>query len=297
MNKLLFFIIGAIVLLSSCGNRKEISATKIPHKGKGFLLQKLENSTERNYKTLTWKAEVDLDQNGKKNSFKVNARLKKDSIIWMSITPALGIEVARVCLTVDSVKLVNKLDKKYFLGTYDYLSSKFGVDINYNLIQNALTGCAILFDSDDKFKAFTEQTLYMLQTKGSKKLARLTKTKKDDWAPLDSIEVRNARERRIQKALEKLPDEATLLTRYWLEPESFNLVKQGVYDFEQGKQVEVEFEAPYKTFETLELPTKIHISASGDGKYFNVNIELNKIRLDRDFSIPFKIPEKYVPMD
>ena len=40
---------------------------------------------------------------GQTGTFTLNVRMARDSVIWMSISPALGVEAARVLLTPDSV--------------------------------------------------------------------------------------------------------------------------------------------------------------------------------------------------
>lgn len=294
MNRLVGIIL-IVTLITGCKNQQLLTREKLPYKGKNFLTEKLEQN-QFSYQTLTWKADVDIDQDGKKTGFKINARLIKDTVIWMSISPALGIEVARVMLTPDSVMLTNKMDKTYFVGTYNYLSNKFGVELNFELIQSALSGKPIWYDADAKYKAIAENEAYMLQAKSSKKLARISGVKKEDWVPVDSLDIKENKERRLQRALEKLPDEASLMTRYWLEPDSFRLVKQGVYDFEHGKQLEISFDE-FEEEEIDGIPTVISVLASGEGKFINGKISLSKIRKGKEFSLPFNIPDKYEPMD
>ena len=60
---------------------------------------------------------------GRSGSFSLNVRVARDSVIWMSISPALGVEAARVLL-FDSVQVLSKLpgDARFvFQGSYDVL--------------------------------------------------------------------------------------------------------------------------------------------------------------------------------
>ena len=68
-------------------------------------------------------------QNGKqKLSTTANFRLKKDSVIWVSISK-LGIEGARVLATKDGVQMIDKLSKSYYVYDYAQLSQMYGVEI------------------------------------------------------------------------------------------------------------------------------------------------------------------------
>ncbi len=69
-----------------------------------------------------------------------NIRMRKDSVIWMSISPALGIEAARGLITRDSVVFMNRLNREYTVFTYEALSKRFNFDIDYKLIQSVLLG-------------------------------------------------------------------------------------------------------------------------------------------------------------
>ncbi len=67
-------------------------------------------------------------------------RIKKDSIIWMSISPILGIEAARVVITQDSMVLMNRLQKQYTVYNFKALTEMFHFDVNYELIQSMILG-------------------------------------------------------------------------------------------------------------------------------------------------------------
>ena len=49
------------------------------------------------------------------NQYPINAqlRMRKDSVIWISASAFLGIEAARLLLTPDSFKMINRLNSTY----------------------------------------------------------------------------------------------------------------------------------------------------------------------------------------
>ena len=69
-----------------------------------------------------------------------NIRIKKDSIIWLSLTPGLGIEAARAKITQDSLILIDRVNKKVLRYSFQNLSEAFNFDINYNLLQSVVIG-------------------------------------------------------------------------------------------------------------------------------------------------------------
>src|SRR5688572_9711280 len=74
------------------------------------------------FNTFSAKVKVDFEgSDGKKSDFNAFIRLKKDSVMWISIIAAFGIEGFRVLITPDSVKVINKLDKVIQLRSVEYL--------------------------------------------------------------------------------------------------------------------------------------------------------------------------------
>jgi hypothetical protein len=80
------------------------------------------------------------EADGNKVSSNLSLRIRKDSIIWASVVPGLGIEIARLRITPDSVHLMNRLNKTYFAGDYTVLREKFKVDVNFAMVQALLLG-------------------------------------------------------------------------------------------------------------------------------------------------------------
>ena len=69
-----------------------------------------------------------------------NVRIKKDSLIWFSLTPGLGIEAARGLITKDSIILVDKVHKEYTVLQFSDLTKKFNFNMDYHLIESVLLG-------------------------------------------------------------------------------------------------------------------------------------------------------------
>jgi hypothetical protein len=80
------------------------------------------------------------EKDGDKVSSNLSLRIRKDSLIWISVVPALGIEVARLRITPDSLYLVNRLNKTYFAGDYTLIRENFKVDVDFAMVQAILLG-------------------------------------------------------------------------------------------------------------------------------------------------------------
>jgi hypothetical protein len=69
----------------------------------------------------------------------VNIRIKKDSLIWFSVT-GVGFEVARGIITPDTVVFMDKFHKQYYAFDFDQLSRQFKFNLNFSLLQSLIVG-------------------------------------------------------------------------------------------------------------------------------------------------------------
>jgi len=130
MNRLIFYLLTGMIFLTSCKRN-----TSLLSRGK----EKLE-IIDPDFKYLTSKAKFKFDHEDKKVSATANFRIRKDSIIWVSITPGLGLEVARVLVDRNHVYVLNKLDKEYSEYNFEELSKEYGFDFSFDMIQSVILG-------------------------------------------------------------------------------------------------------------------------------------------------------------
>lgn len=89
---------------------------------------------------LSAKAKFKFDNEENKVSATANFRIKKDSIIWISITPGLGIEAARVLIDTENVFVLDRINKQYYEYTFQQLSDQYDFDFNFGMIQSVILG-------------------------------------------------------------------------------------------------------------------------------------------------------------
>ncbi|MGV3706922.1 MAG: DUF4292 domain-containing protein [Arcticibacter sp.] len=95
-----------------------------------------------NFKTLSAKAKIDFKFNNQSNGASLNLRMRNKEVIWMSITAIAGIEVARVMITPDSIKVHNRLQGEYLAKPFNFISQYSSRAIDFNILQNLLVGNA-----------------------------------------------------------------------------------------------------------------------------------------------------------
>lgn len=91
------------------------------------------------YEYLTARARVVLEEpNGKTTRGTLNLRAKKDSALWFSITPGLGIEAARGLVTQDRILFKDRINGNAIDLTFQEFEERFGLGLSFDLFQNIL---------------------------------------------------------------------------------------------------------------------------------------------------------------
>lgn len=122
------------------------------------ILQKV----QANHIDYTWfsaKMKVDYeDASGDGKDATANIRMKKDSVIWISLTGLLGVEGARAMVTKDSVKVMYKLKKTILYRSVTYLQELTQLPFDFYTLQDLILGNPIYFSNNiSSFKLADKQ--------------------------------------------------------------------------------------------------------------------------------------------
>ena len=161
-------LISTLVLFSSCKTSKKIvESVPVPVKVKGDDAAAVFDSVSACAfcsEWLTAKAQVDYtDKRGETNSFDVNMRLR-DSLLWISITPLLGIEAARVLITPDSIVIPDRVHKEVAIRKYDYLEEMLHAPVSFAMIQAVIAGNYFLTVPTKDQILYEEEPHFILST-------------------------------------------------------------------------------------------------------------------------------------
>ncbi len=150
-------------------------ACKTPKSVNSSELSKLSSSEARNgilssdieFDWFYGKAKMKYDDGKKSQGFTAQFRIQRDSICWVSITSLMGIEVARILITNDSIHILDKLDKVYYRKPFSYINNFVPFNFNMRLLQDVLVGNSA-FALNDKLKVKQEEGNYLLFTSDKK---------------------------------------------------------------------------------------------------------------------------------
>lgn len=103
-------------------------------------------SKRNDFKTLSAKAKVHYENAEKTFDFVANFRIQKDSIIWVSVSVAGLLQVARAVITPDSFKAVLYTEREAYQGSIARANQFLPSGIDFYSLQNLLLGERILKD-------------------------------------------------------------------------------------------------------------------------------------------------------
>lgn len=179
MNKrywLLFPIL--LLIVSSCKAPKEFTAAKPSKISKEYILGQLEKN-KLQYEWLAAKARVSYSDKNRSKNFTANIRIRRDSVIWASITTMMGVEAAKLLITKDSAYIVDRFAKKYYARSIDFIETYIPFNFDIGLLQDLLLGNPLIMH-DSKLKLKSDSKEYILQAE-SKKLKNLIRILPDSY--------------------------------------------------------------------------------------------------------------------
>lgn len=272
----IFLIMCIGFFFTSCFTAKKIPTPNPPpttsiKKENAYSLMTKMKGNNLNYRWISARFSVDYDNDSDHESCTGVVRLRKDSIIWMTISVALGAYTAlHAKLTGDSVMFINHHEEQYFKGTYDYLDTLLREDLDFDLIQSVMVGNSLEFYNDTaKMKAYYDgkEGDYVLSTVRKRRYRRMMKNK-----PLHT------------------KNDAQLI---WIDPNDFHIKKIRLEDFVTKHTFEASYDDFQKEDSGSTFPMHIHYEINTGKKIIKIDLKYKKINFANSESIPFIIPKKY----
>ncbi len=275
-------VIAAFLLAVSCKSKKVVQQTPVVQsedtlQGKCRLIFKTSKAltkhikeNELKYDWISAKADVETFIDGEDHNLDIRVKGRKDSAIWISIQAIGLVDIAKLLITRDSVKMVVYVKKQYFKGDFNYINQLLNADLDFDLIQAALFGNSADFDDDDsKLKPSADRTNchYLLSTERKRKLKRITSGQ-------DSL----------KRSLQTMT----------LDPETFKIIQNDFEDVTTNRS----FHANYDKFsarDSVFAPHHVNIEIKAEKK-INLKINYVRIEINQPQKITLSIPKNYEPI-
>ena len=268
MNRLWLLALGSWLLaLGSCSTNK--NASSIRNLSANHIIREVErNQFEFDNLETKFNVKVKGDNN---IGLKGQMRMQNDSVIWISLSLKLGIEVARVMITDDSVKFMNRTNKTYFSESIESFRNSgmvgFESEVTMDFLQDLLVGNDVLLSKNDKFKVTIEDDNY-----------KLTSDKNTFLVTPKTFKVKSYQLSAISGQLSAVvPEPVEGSTRH--------------FDKLSDRTIKIKYDNFQEVNGRL-LPTKIILDA---GDIFDINIEIDysEIKVGEKLEFPFNISKKY----
>ena len=284
MNK--YLVIFIIPVLFACKS-KEVVETQEPLKerSQAFLTRHVDKN-KFEFDWLGMKLDAEFTSGDEQQGFKATVRMRKDSAVSVSVSPALGIEVLRMLVDKDSLKMVSDIpgDKYVFLGSIDQLSELAKIDLDVTTMQDLLIGNPIgLSREEGKMKGGVEKLdveYYTLVSRLSRRVRRATESQ-------DSIA--NQEPRRISKRLE---DNDWISSKFWIEPNNFKIVKCELFDMRTKRTVQINY-SEFDEEDLAHYPHKCNIQIDDVKGKTSLDFKIVRLNTQNHYDFSFDYDKDY----
>jgi len=268
MKRIIFSIILVMMaglILSSCHFTKKVEKQTTKLLAVDSVFQAMQ-ANQFQYEWFQGKFSANYKAGDKKQSFSGQFRIRKDSVIWMSIYAVMNIEVFRVLITQDSIFLLNRLKKTYYHKEIGFLNDQLGTDIDFGILQSLLIGSDFSYYETNKFSLSSNDNVYKLSTVGRGKLKKYIKGQEDM--------------------------EMVLVQNMWINRSDYKIQKQSVRLVKNPNKKVVAQYSDFKEVNQQVFPFQMGFKLIGD-KTINLEVKYKSVIIDKAQTFPFKVSKKY----
>ena len=113
-------------------------------------------SQPKTFEWLTTNMDIQAESNGMEfNDLSGQLRMRRDSLVWFTVTATMGVEVLRAKVSNDSVWVLNRLEKTYLAEPLDTIIAQLGIPLSLPLLQT------LLLDNNEGFPPVENQTVLL----------------------------------------------------------------------------------------------------------------------------------------
>jgi hypothetical protein len=147
------------LLIISCRSQRPVSEERKPvvEDNNLTVISILENKNHDFHTLKARRIEVEFYMNGGSEKIKGNIAIYRDSLIAVSVIPALGYEVLRILCTRDSVIVINRPDKSYSATSFNYYQKKYKIPVDFIDLQAILSNEVFVYKEKSGDRVFEKQ--------------------------------------------------------------------------------------------------------------------------------------------
>jgi hypothetical protein len=281
-----YLVILFVPFLFGCKS-KEIVVTQEPLKERtqAFLTRHIDKN-KFEFDWLGMKLDAEFTSGEEQQGFKATVRMRKDSAVSVSVSPALGIEVLRMLVDRDSLKMVSEIpgDKYVFLGSVEQLSELAKIDLDVSTMQDLLIGNPIgLSREEGRMKSGIEKLDVEYYTLISRMSRRVRRASEDQ----DTLVIREGR--RVPKRLE---DNDWISSKFWIESNFYKVAKCELTDLRTKRMVQINY-SEFDEEDVSHYPHKCNIQIEDVKGKTSLDLKIVRLNTQNHYDFTFDYDKDY----
>jgi hypothetical protein len=237
---------------------------------KALLIVKEVNSAQIPFNNLFLKFSGKLINDESKIGIKGTIKIQKDSLIWISVNPGIGIELARIVLSRDSVKIIDKINSTYYIGDYEYFNRNYKIQIDFFLLQSILLNKYFQYD-DTEINSIHKNMIFE-ETDSNIVCVKI---------PIDA-------NNQVLASIEG----SKILQEIFIDRQLNKITKISIADNFEKKKMNIDYNEFQKVNKLL-FPKLINLNISNESNSMDFSLKYSKVVVDKKMRFPFKISKKY----
>lgn len=152
-----------LLLLAGCKTRKEwgevlVEGERYVSRSEAAAIKRSVGHARMDYNTFIGRAKSTFQLNKDIHDVTTHVRIRKDEAIWVSVTAVLGMEVARVLITPDRIRIINRMQSVYVDQPFDYIHRFASKQLDFQALEDLLVGEVLqsLVDNNTQVTAFDD---------------------------------------------------------------------------------------------------------------------------------------------
>lgn len=152
------WLIAIIFIISSCSTKREMLGLKMMSANN--IIKEVDDNR---FEFDNLEATIGISMKGDNiPGLKGQLRMQNDSVIWISLSLKIGIEVARVMITDDTIKFVNRNTRTYIDESLEIINNALPIEASLQFFQDLLVGNLSNINNDERYKVTIEDGRYRL---------------------------------------------------------------------------------------------------------------------------------------
>ena len=225
------------------------------------MIHVLEQKSTRIQTLKIKRADLEFVMNGVQNTAKGNIAIYRDSIIAISIIPALGFEALRILCTKDSVIMINRMEKSYYASSIEHYRGKFNIPVGFTEIQAIFSNELFYYKKNIKNRIFEKQF-----------------AKKDENSLFIVNSYRDGRKLTNQE--------------FGIDDDGILLKNMAIADYETRMRIYLEY-TDFISIESFVFPQKISMDISERKNTIQLRINSGQIVINESVNVDFAVPSNY----